>query len=144
MADTSGYGSDLSTFADPASGQADLDPTWQVISGPLVVIQRIARKLMTPTGMMLKPGWGYDLRSLLQSSLTPAQIGAVRGIISEQVSEEPEVDSVQVTISYTLQLRTLEIVVLTTLKGDETPFPLVFTLTPDKVSAIINDMVLLG
>lgn len=137
------YGSDLSTYANPASGIADLDPSWAVIVGPLVVIQRIARKLMTPTGSMLKPGWGYDLRSALQGSLTPAQIGALRGIIADQVSQEPEVDEAVVTINYTLQVKTLEIVVLITLiTGEE--FPLVFKLTPDRVQAVADDMVLLG
>src|ERR1700753_3422584 len=137
------YGSDFSTYANPASGIADLDPTWQVITGPLVVVQRIARKLMTPTGSMLKAGWGYDLRSALQGSLTPAQIGALRGIIADQVSTEPEVDDVAVTITYTLQVKQLDIVVLVTLITGES-FPLVFTLTPDRVQAVVNDMILLG
>ncbi len=137
------YGSDLSTYANPASGVADLDPTWQVITGPLVVIQRVARKLMTPTGSMLKQGWGYDLRAVLQASLTAAQIGAIRGIIEDQVTQEPEVESAAVTITYTLQVKRLDIVVLITLITGET-FPLVFKLTPDRVQAVVDDMVLLG
>ena len=42
------YGSDVSTYQDPNTGVADLDPNFTIIRGPRVVIERIARKLITP------------------------------------------------------------------------------------------------
>jgi hypothetical protein len=137
--DTTNYGSDLSTYANPASGIADLDPTFTVISGPRVVVERIARKLMTPTGSMLKAGWGFDLRSVLQSSLTSAQVNQLRGILQDQIEQEPEVDSVDLRIDYTLQLRRMDITgTLTLITGEE--FPLVFIITPELVQPIIDDI----
>ncbi len=138
--DTTNYGSDLSTYADVQSGIADLDPTFSVISGPRVVVERIARKLMTPTGSMLKAGWGFDLRSVLQSSLTSAQINQLRGILADQIEQEPEVDSVDLRIDYSLQLRRMEITgILTLITGEE--FPLVYIITPDTVQPIIDDII---
>lgn len=133
------YGSDVSTYQDPNTGVADLDPNFTVIRGPRVVIERVARKLITPTGSMLKAGWGFDLRAVLQQSLTPAQIGQLRGIIADQIQQEPEVESTDVTINYTLQVKRLEITALVTLLGGIT-FPLVFTLTPNNTSFVIGDM----
>lgn len=133
------YGSDLSTYQNLQSGVADLDPTFAVIRGPRVVVERIARKLITPTGMMLKAGWGYDLRSFLQASPTTAEIGQLRGIVQDQIEQEPEVASVDVTIAYTLELRTLTITARVTLKTDVV-FALVFTLVPGNVTFVISDM----
>jgi hypothetical protein len=138
MANTTDYGTDLTTYA-AGNGQADLDPTFAVISGPRVVIERVARKLMTPTGSMLKPGWGYDLRSVLQSSLTPAQIGALRGTIADQITQEPEVDSANVSVSYTIQGKQLQVTGQITLLSGVT-FPLVLIVTPTNVQPIFDDI----
>lgn len=133
------YGSDVSTYQDINSGIADLDPNFTVIRGPRVVVERVARKLITPTGSMLKAGWGYDLRAVLQASLTSAQIGQLRGIIADQIREEPEVSDASVEIDYTLQLKRLAITVIITLIGGEI-FPLVFVLTPGNVQVVVGDM----
>jgi len=133
------YGSDVSTYQDINSGIADLDPNFTVIRGPRVVVERVARKLITPTGSMLKAGWGYDLRAVLQASLTSAQIGQLRGIIADQIREEPEVSDASVDIDYTLQLKRLAITAIITLIGGEI-FPLVFVLTPGNVQVVVGDM----
>lgn len=133
------YGSDVSTYQDINSGIADLDPNFTVIRGPRVVVERVARKLITPTGSMLKAGWGYDLRAVLQASLTSAQIGQIRGIIADQIREEPEVSDASVEIDYTLQLKRLAITAIITLIGGEI-FPLVFVLTPGNVQVVVGDM----
>lgn len=133
------YGSDVSTYQDINSGIADLDPNFTVIRGPRVVVERVARKLITPTGSMLKAGWGYDLRAVLQASLTSAQIGQLRGIIADQIREEPEVSDASVEIDYTLQLKRLAITAIITLIGGEI-FPLVFVLTPGNVQVVVGDM----
>ena len=133
------YGSDVSTYQDINSGIADLDPNFTVIRGPRVVVERVARKLITPTGSMLKAGWGYDLRAVLQASLTSAQIGQLRGIIADQIREEPEVSDASVDIDYTLQLKCLAITAIITLIGGEI-FPLVFVLTPGNVQVVVGDM----
>jgi len=133
------YGSDLSTYADVSSGIADLDPTFAVIAGPRVVVERIARKLMTPTGSMLKAGWGFDLRAILQASLTSAQLGQLRGIVSDQILGEPEVADAEVTINYTIQLKRLDIVGTVTLVSGAV-FPLVFVVTPELVQPIFDDI----
>ena len=133
------YGSDVSTYQDINSGIADLNPNFTVIRGPRVVVERVARKLITPTGSMLKAGWGYDLRAVLQASLTSAQIGQLRGIIADQIREEPEVSDASVDIDYTLQLKRLAITAIITLIGGEI-FPLVFVLTPGNVQVVVGDM----
>jgi hypothetical protein len=133
---TTDYGSDLSTFADVQSGIADLDPTFAVISGPRVVIERIARKLMTPTGSMLRAGWGYDLRAHLQDSMTAGSIGALQGIIQGQIEEEQEVESSAVAVTYSLETRTLTVTARIVLVTGET-FDMVFTLTPDRAPAVV-------
>lgn len=137
------YGSDLSTYADPNTGVADLDPTFTVISGPRIVVERIARKLMTPTGSMFKQGWGIDLREALQGSLTPGQIGQLRGTIADQITQEPEVESVDLTIDYTLQQRRLIITGQITLITGQV-FPLVLVITPDNIQPIFDDITSAG
>lgn len=139
MAISTDYGTDLSTYMDPSSGVPDLDPTFAIISGPRVVIERVARKLMTPTGSMLKAGWGFDMRSVLQSSLTPAQIGQLRGIVSDQINQEPEVESCSVSIAYTIQGKRIDITGQVTLLTGVT-FPLVYVVTPETVQPIFDDI----
>lgn len=136
---TTDYGSDLSTFADVASGVADLDPTFTQKSGPIIVVERIARKLMTPTGSRLKQGWGYDLREVLQGSPTAAEVAQLRGIITDQILDEPEVSDVDFEIDYQLANRTMTLRGIITLVTDQ-EFPLVLVITPDAVQPIFEDI----
>jgi len=128
------YGSDLSTFTSP-DGSADLDPNFARIKGARVVIERLARKVQTPTGSMFKAGWGYDLRDLLQASLTPAGVAAVQGELQRQCEDEEEVASADATINFTQGVMTITIRVI--LNTDEV-FDLVFVITEEKVVTIIN------
>lgn len=129
------YGTSFSTFTNP-DGSADLDPNFAKISGPRVIIERIARKLMTPTGSMFRAGWGYDVRDLLQGSPTPAEVAAAQGEIKKQCEDEEEVSAVTVTVNLRKD-QVLSIEVVIALNTDQT-FSLVFTLTADKVQVVIG------
>jgi len=130
------YGTDISTFTSP-DGRADLDPNFTKISGARVPLERLARKLQTPGGSMLKAGWGYDVRDLLQGSLTPAEVAAAAGEIEQQCLDEEEVSTVNVDIPPLGPDRTLRITIRVELAEGEV-FDLIFVLTPDNVQTIIN------
>lgn len=128
------YGSDLSTFTSP-DGSADLDPNFARIAGARVVIERLARKLQTTTGSMFKAGWGFDVRDLLQAALTPAGVAAVQGEVQRQCEDEEEVASADATVNLVNGVLTITVRVVLNV---DVVFDLVFTITEEKVTTIIN------
>lgn len=65
------YGSDLSTFSG-SGNSIGLDPLGTPITGPRVVLEAVARRLMTPRGSLPGfPQYGFDLMGLLGKRLTP-------------------------------------------------------------------------
>ena len=74
------YGSDVSTFVADGEDGFGLDPLMAEITGPRVVLEACARRLMTPRGSLLSaPDYGYDLLGKLSgrmSALARERIGS--------------------------------------------------------------------
>jgi hypothetical protein len=90
------YGSDISTFAG-ADGSIDIDPLFRPITGPRVVLECVARRLMTPSGTC--PGadaMGYDLMGLLGKRMTRLAIERAKQDIAVEAGRDERVISAKV------------------------------------------------
>lgn len=76
-------GLDWSTFTSP-DGQADLDPTFGVISGARVVLELVARRMISPPGSHDEQDYGYDLTSLRCASLSESDIFEIEGAVQAE------------------------------------------------------------
>jgi phage baseplate assembly protein W len=87
------YGTDISCAQD-------LDPYFGTVTGAEGVAQALARRLQTPLGGLLTdPTYGFDLRALLNSSFTRADVLALQSSIESQCLLDERVDSVGVDVS---------------------------------------------
>lgn len=123
------YGSDVSTFPD-------LDPTFALITGPRVIAEAVARRLMTPRGggLHYDLAYGYDVRSLLNGSFSNAQIAAIGGEIEQEVLKDERVLAASVTMRFTQATGSLLITIALT--AADGPFTLVLDVTAVSVSIL--------
>jgi phage baseplate assembly protein W len=78
----------------------DLDPSFLLVSGQEAVAQAIARRLQTPAGGLLgDPAYGYDLRGLVNTARSSAELQAIRAEVEAQCLLDQRVDSADVTLS---------------------------------------------
>ena len=89
------YGSDLSTFQVDG---VDLDPIMPLITGPRVVLEACARRLMTPRGSLLSaPDYGYDLLGKLSGRMSALARERIGSDISAELLRDERVLSAKVT-----------------------------------------------
>jgi hypothetical protein len=88
-----------------SSDGGDVDPYHRRITGPAVVAHAVARRLTTPRGSLSwAPGEGFDLRELVNDSLSLASSGpleALIGIVRAEVLRDERVETVQIRASFT-------------------------------------------
>lgn len=90
------YGTDLSTFAGVGNA-VGADPLFLPISGPRVVLEAVARRLMTPRGALPRhPGYGYDLLSLCSKRMTTVARKRAEADIKAECEQDPRVLSATV------------------------------------------------
>lgn len=90
---TTDYGTDFS-WTD------DLDAAFRLVSGPERVGQAIYRRLTTKRGSVIDaPDYGFDLRELLSLGLTDGDVGALAGLVRQEVVKDECVRSATVTTS---------------------------------------------
>lgn len=90
------YGSDVSTFAGPG-GTPDIDPLLPPITGPRVVLERVARRLITPRGSMPEaPLYGYAIQDQLARRMRPVDRERMKNDIVQEAEKEPGVKSATV------------------------------------------------
>lgn len=124
---TTDYGTDVSCTTG-------LDPYFSLVSGPEAVAQALARRLQTPLGGLLTdPTYGFDLRGLLNSGLTGADILAAQTGIEEQCLYDERVDSVEVSVSLNSLTGVCTVSVVPTLVEGET-FTLTFVLDANNLT----------
>jgi hypothetical protein len=86
-------GADLTTFwaSDDSPG---MDPAFGVITGRRVILEAVARRLMTPRGSLSGTTarareYGFDIRGFSQAKMSPTQLGRLRsGIVAECLKDE--------------------------------------------------------
>lgn len=89
------YGTDISTFLN-----GDLDPAFTVISGPQVVVEAVARRLLTPQGSLISdPAYGYDVRWLLHADLDRKAEARAIGAMRAQVEADERILSSSVSLT---------------------------------------------
>ncbi len=94
MADV--YGTDIETFAGPG-GTVDIDPLLPLISGPRVVLVRVARRLITPRGFLPEaPLYGYALADQLGRRTRAIDRERMKVEIEEEAEKEQFVKSAKV------------------------------------------------
>ena len=86
---TTDLGTDIAT-----PDAADPDPYFAPVSGWRGLGQALARRLVTPRGSLLDdPSYGYDLRSRLNDSLTPADLAALGAVVKRELEADERVES---------------------------------------------------
>jgi hypothetical protein len=94
---TPDFGSDVSTFV-----AGDLDPSFNLITGPHVVAENIARRLSTTRGTMIDdPNFGLNLRDFLNSAMTPQQIFALQKSVEAECEKDDRVLDASAQLTYT-------------------------------------------
>lgn len=95
MEDIYGLGTDVSTFVD-----GDLDPGLNLIRGPRVVGEALARRLLTPLGTLVgDETYGYDLRAHLDEDLDATDLRLIAGACRVQCEADERVQSVDIRVS---------------------------------------------
>ena len=95
MANTD-YGTDISTFI-----QGGLDPNFNLIQGPLVVAENVARRLSTANGQIDDDiGYGFDLTSWINAVMDEQLDEKVMEILlRKECRKDPRVDDASVQVS---------------------------------------------
>lgn len=115
----------------------DLDPSFLLISGQEAVAQSIARRLQTPAGGLLgDSAYGYDLRGLVNTAKSLAELEEIRSSVEAQCLLDLRVDSVDVTLEL-LESGVCEITIELTLVDGETP-TLTFQIDSSNVSVVYS------
>jgi phage baseplate assembly protein W len=85
---TTDYGTDVTTFV---SGLG-LDPYFTEISGPRVVVEALARNLLTPTGSYDdQPDIGTDLRDLINAHMSDGAIASVQRLVEAEATKDERI-----------------------------------------------------
>lgn len=131
------YGSDLSTFAGP-DGTPDIDPLFRPITGPRVVLEAVARRLMTPRGTMPgAPNYGFDLMGLLGKKMTRVEIERAKRDIEAEANRDERVESAKVVEFVETSKNKFRLRLSVTLA--EGPFTLVLSITDVSVQLLQAD-----
>lgn len=89
------YGIDVSTFPD------DLDGSFALFGGPRVVLEAVARRLMTPRGSLLgSPDYGVDLRAWVNESVDEASLQNLKATIESQAQQDERVEAALADIAF--------------------------------------------
>ena len=123
MSDTTDFGVDVSTFVN-----GDVDPLLGPLTGRAVVAEAIARRYLTPRGLLPEdPDYGYDTRTLLGASLGSVELFVVRAQLVAEAEKDERVTSASVALAFNQAAESLTITVrLVTLAG---PFTLVLDVS---------------
>lgn len=95
MADS--YGSDVSTFVADGEGLFGLDPLMAEITGPRVVLEACARRLMTRRGILRgSPEYGYDLTTRIGARVSAVGRERMKAAIEEELEKDERVQRARV------------------------------------------------
>lgn len=121
-------GLDWSTFTSP-DGQADLDPTFAQIKGARVVLELVARRMISTPGSHDEQDYGYDLTALRCASLSEADLYEIEGAVQAEARKVEGVTNARCEVTLddsfvlTVQLE------LTLDEDDDAVYPMVFVLS---------------
>lgn len=114
------YGSDISVFPD-------LDASFALRTGPHVVGEAVARRLITARGSLFyDPQYGFDTRMILNDAVPASRLGVIAAQIESEALKDERVQACSATLTQNVQAGTLRIQVLLTLASG--PFQFVLTI----------------
>lgn len=120
---------------------SDLERRSTLVSGARNVANAIARRLTTPHGSLtvINPeygqDYGFDVRGLLNSRLTPVQRASAQSSIEAECLKDERVDSATAELNFDAAASTLELTIDGTLT-DGTAFQLVLAVTAVSVEIL--------
>lgn len=86
------YGSDF-------AGVSDISPTLREVSGPRVVAENVACRLISPRGCLwYAPAYGFDVRQFFSGHLKDP--GSISAGVVEQAEQEERVDSADAQVTF--------------------------------------------
>jgi phage baseplate assembly protein W len=92
-ADPLGYGTDLSCVLDCTNDFAE-------VSGPLVVVQSVARSFITPRGSVLdSPDFGTDVRALLNHGTPQHDLRMMQSRLRSEAMADERVENAEVKLT---------------------------------------------
>ena len=92
------YGTDISTIT--SAGVVDLDEYFRVVSGSTCVLHAVVKRLTTPYGGLVDDqDYGFDLRDLVNRSLSKPELRGAVAQIEAQCLEDERVDEADVDLS---------------------------------------------
>lgn len=97
-------------FGTDVSAYPDLSETFEAISGPRVVAQRLWRRFSTARGgLSFHPNDGFDLRVLLNESFTADSLSRARSAIAAEAKKDEAVLDAAVSVEFLASTRKLVI-----------------------------------
>lgn len=98
MAIASAFGVDVRL--DFSSGLPDIDPLFRTTTGPRLVLQAVACRLLTPRGALPRdPSYGLDIRSWLNAGFTEQRRFALLASVAAEVEKDERVLTSDVTVT---------------------------------------------
>lgn len=80
---------------------ADIDPYFTTVSGWRGLGQALARRLITPRGSLIDDdAYGYDLRSRLNDTFTPADLAQLGAIVRRELEADERVDYATAAVTF--------------------------------------------
>lgn len=80
---------------------SDIDPYFTTVSGWRGLGQSLARRLITPRGSLIDDdAYGYDLRSRLNDTFTPADLAQLGAIVRRELEADERVDYATAAVTF--------------------------------------------
>lgn len=124
---------DFSTFR-AEDGTPDLDPNWIPISGSRSVVERVARRWLTPKGEMDDEDYGYPILRYYNANMLPVEKAALKAGLRVEALKVEGVDDCKVSLTSQGDGNFQVIGDLTL--SDQTDWQLVFVLSLDTIQRI--------
>ena len=119
---------DVTDYGTDIAGHAWLGNPWGLASGLTNLANALLCRLTTPLGTLDDhPGYGYDVRDLLLSDLSPAELDAARSAIEAQLEDDDRVLSAKATLA--LDISTGVLTMDLDIEGADGPFSLVLAVS---------------
>lgn len=118
-----GYGTDLSCVQDSTDD-------FKEVSGPMVVVQRVARRFITPRGSVLDDkDFGCDMRGLLHHGTPLAELRNWQSRMRNEALKEETVDDAEVQLTLNATASKVSATVRLTLRDERETYAFVLAVT---------------
>jgi phage baseplate assembly protein W len=97
------FGEDVSTFPS-------LDTTFSTIGGFRVLAEALARRLMTPKGLLtFHPDYGFDLRQFINETIDDSVLARIKQGTIHEILQDERVADADATVTFTQATQTLTV-----------------------------------